>query len=227
MIRQFLCVLVASTVLAACNSAAPEGKKESWEKVYKNAYTHHDYFTAIVALNQLILKDSANEQHYDSLATYYLKKVQNYNAGRIMVDKGLAINPNNFQLIEYKSLLMLAEGKFADARALLQKAYDLSKKNKFRYMIATTYANENNITEFEKIIDELLNSNMPSEKVEAMVDNTNTQIVELKAMCYLGKVKISKDPSTMMRYLDSALKIQPDYQEAYYIMDELKKKGGR
>lgn len=224
MIRLFFTVLVASTLLTACNQAPKEEKKNTWEQVYQNATKNHDYITAIVALNQLIIKDTANEQHFDSLATFYLKKVQNYQAGKLMVDKGLAINPNNYQLIEYRSLLELAEGKFSEARTLLQKAYDLSKKNKYKYMIATTYANENNRVEFEKIIDEMLNSNMPSEKVEAMIDNTSSQMVELKAMCYLGKAKISLDKTTMLKYIDSTLKIQPDYQEAFYILDEIKKK---
>lgn len=225
MVRHFIIAMVASFLFLSCNNSKNEPKKDnSWENLYIKAYTNHDYPTAIVALNHLILNDSANEKHYDSLATYYLKKTQNFYAGKIMVNKGLALNANNYQLIEYKSLLMLGEEKFAEARTLLEKAYSLSKKNKYRYMVATTYANENNIVEFEKRIDELLASNLPPEKVEAMIDNNTSQMVELKAICYLGKAKISRDASTVMKYIDSTLKIQPDYQEAYYILEDLKKK---
>ena len=226
MFRPFFTTIVASILILSCNSSKNEPKKNgSWGKIYQNAYTNHDYQTAIMALNHLIITDSANENHYDSLATYYLKKTQNYYAGKLMVEKGLAINPNNYQLIEYKALLMIGEEKFADARTLLEKALTLSKKNKYQYMIATTFANENNIPEFERRIDQLLNGNLPAEKVEAMVDNTTSQMVELRAICYLGKAKISRDGASVMKYVDSALRVQPDYQEAYYILEDLKKKG--
>lgn len=226
MFRPIFTTIVASILIFSCNNSKNEPKqKGSWNKIYQNAYTNHDYHTAITALNHLIITDSANENHYDSLATYYLKKTQNYYAGKQMVEKGLSINPNNFQLIEYKALLMIGEEKFADARTLLEKAYNLSKKNKYQYMIATTYANENNIPEFERRIDEMLNGNLPAEKVEAMIDNSNSQMVELRAVCYLGKAKISRDAQGILKYVDSALRIQPDYQEALYIIEDLKKKG--
>lgn len=228
MIRPIFKLIVASFILISCNSSKNEPKKAGdWEAIYTQAAVNHDYPTAIVALNKLIISDSLNEQHYDSLATYYLKKTQNFYAGKIMVEKGLKINPNNYQLIEYKGLLMIGEGKFADARTWLEKGYSISKKNKFQYMVATTYANENNLEEFEKRLDQLLASNLPSEKVEAMIDNTNSQMVELKAVCYLGKAKISRTGEGVMKYVDSALKIQPDYQEAYYILEDLKKKGAK
>jgi tetratricopeptide (TPR) repeat protein len=220
--------IVASIALISCNNSQNKGGKaeNSWEKIYTNAYTNHDYPTAIVALNNLMLTDTANEKHYDSLAMYYLKKTQNFYAGKIMVDKGLALNPNNFQLLEFKSLLMIGEGRFAEARAILEKAYGISKKNKFRYLIATTYANENNLPEFEKMIDGMLASDMPPEKVEAMIDERNSQMVDLRAICFLGKAKVSKDAATISRYIDSTLRIQPDYQEAYYLLEEVKKKSG-
>lgn len=228
MIRPILTIIVASLLFFSCNNSKNEPKSAaSWDRVYANAVVNHDYPTAITALNNLIISDSANENHYDSLATYYLKKTQNFYAGKKMVEKGLALNPNNFQLIEYKGLLMIGEEKYPEARTWLEKGYNISKKNKFQYMIATTYANESNIEEFEKRIDQLLAANLPSEKVEAMIDNTNSQMVELKAICYLGKAKISRDGATILRYVDSALKIQPDYQEAYYIIEDLKKRNAK
>ncbi len=228
MIRPIFTIIVASVLIFSCNNSKNEPKSAaSWDKVYANAVVNHDYPTAITALNNLIITDSANENHYDSLATYYLKKTQNFYAGKKMVEKGLALNPNNFQLIEYKGLLMIGEEKYPEARTWLEKGYAISKKNKFQYMIATTYANENNLVEFEKRIDDLIAANIPSEKVEAMIDNTNSQMVELKAICYLGKAKISRDGATILRFVDSALRIQPDYQEAYYIIEDLKKRNNQ
>ncbi len=227
MFRQFLATIVASVLLISCNGSGKSGNKseKSWKDLYKQAYTNHDYPTAIVALNQLIIEDSANANYYDSLATYYLKKTQNFYAGRVMVDKGLALNANNHQLLEYRSLLLISEGKFVEARTILEKAYGLSKLNKYQYMIATTYANEKNYVEFERIVDELIAKDIPhSDQIEAMIDNTNSQMVEVKAMCYLGKAKLSKDVPTMMKYLDNTLKIQPDYQEALYMLENIQKK---
>ncbi|MDI1235004.1 MAG: hypothetical protein PSX81_12030 [bacterium] len=228
MYRPILTLIVASTLLISCQSSdnKSNASDSNWQKIYTIAYTNHDYPTAIVALNQLLLTDSNNANHLDSLSTYYLKRTQNIYGGKIIVEKGLKINPKNFQMLEYQGLILIGEGKLAEARAIFEKAFEISKKNKFQYMIATTYANESNLAEFEKIVDGLIAQDFPSEKFEAMIDNNNSQMVELKATCYLSKAKLSKDAPTMMRYIDSALKIQPDYQEAYYMLDELKKRTG-
>jgi tetratricopeptide (TPR) repeat protein len=229
MYRPILAIIVASFLLTSCQSNASKSKssENNWQQIYKTAYTNHDYPTAIVALNQLLLQDSANSDHYDSLATYYLKRTQNIYGGKIVVDNGLKLNPKNHLLLEYQGLVLIGEGKLPEARAIFEKAFEISKLNKFQYMIATTYANESNYVEFERIVDGLINNpNLPSEKFEAMIDNNNSQMVELKATCYLSKAKLSKDAVTMKNYIDSTLKIQPDYQEAYYMLEELNKRTG-
>lgn len=229
MYRPILALIVASILMTSCQSSDSKGhsSENNWEKIYKVAYTNHDYPTAIVALNQLLLTDSANTNHYDSLSTYYLKRTQNIYGGKIIVEKGLKLSPKNFLLLEYQGLIMIGEGKLAEARAIFQKGFEISKRNKFQYMIATTYANENNLPEFIKIVDGLIaQKDLPSEKFEAMIDNNNSQMVELKATCYLAKAKLSKDAATMRNYIDSTLKIQPDYQEAYYMLEELNKRTG-
>ena len=229
MYRPILAIIVASFLITSCQSNASKSKssENNWQQIYKMAYTNHDYPTAIVALNQLLLEDSANVNHYDSLATYYLKRTQNIYGGKIVVEKGLKLNPKNHLLLEYQGLVLIGEGKLPEARAIFEKAFEISKLYKFQYMIATTYANENNLAEFEKIVDSIINNpNLPSEKFEAMIDNNNSQMVELKATCYLAKAKLSKDAVTMKNYIDSTLKIQPDYQEAYYMLEELNKRTG-
>jgi tetratricopeptide (TPR) repeat protein len=229
MYRPILAIIVASFLLTSCQSNASKSKssENNWQQIYKTAYTNHDYPTAIVALNQLLLQDSTNSDHYDSLATYYLKRTQNIYGGKIVVEKGLKLKPKNHLLLEYQGLVLIGEGKLAEARAIFEKAFEISKLNKFQYMIATTYANESNYVEFERIVDGLINNpNLPSEKFEAMIDNNNSQMVELKATCYLSKAKLSKDAATMRNYIDSTLKIQPDYQEAYYMLEELNKRTG-
>jgi len=229
MYRPILALIVASFFLTSCQSSDSKSKssENNWEQVYKTAYINHDYPTAIVALNLLLIQDSTNANHYDSLATYYLKRTQNIYGGKTIVEKGLKLNPKNHLLLEYQGLVLIGEGKLTEARAIFEKAYEISKLNKFQYMIATTYANESNLIEFEKIVDGLINNpNLPSEKFEAMIDNDNSQMVELKATCYLAKAKLSKDALTMRSYIDSTLKIEPDYQEAYYMLEELNKRTG-
>lgn len=226
MIRRSLVVLVAliSLFVGCKNNATKEHHGDSWKEVYKNAYTNHDYVTAVVALNQLIIKDSTERpKYYDSLCLYYIKKLHNYEAGKKMVDKGLAINANNFLLLEYRSIFLSAEGKYEEARSVIKKAYDLSKLNKHLYMYATTYASEQNFTEFNKIANSILyNPDTKPEMVEVTVDDNVSQMIDLRALCYLDKAKIAPNSSTVMSYIDSALMIEPNYQEALYYKQKLK-----
>ncbi len=227
MYRHIIYVLVACLVLISCkNNSKNITESNNWQKIYTNAYKIQDYHTAIVALNQLIISDSSNVNYYDSLAHFYLKKVQNFNAGRKMVDKGLALNPNNYQLIEYKSLLLLPEGKFDEATTLLEKAYNLSKKNRYKYMIATAKANQNKVQEAVEMIDALIqDKNSDKEMIETPVSEYTSQNVNLKALCYGFKAKLAfrnNDMAYGIQLIDEALKIQPDYEEALAIKDQIR-----
>jgi len=221
MLRRLIIVLVASQCLNGCKNPAP--KDNSWKTVYQNAYSNQDYTTAVVALNQLILSDSANRPaYYDSLSVYYIKKLRNYNAGKKSVDKGLSLNPNNFQLLEFKSIFLSAENKIEESREAIQKAYKLSGLNKHLYMYATSFVASGKVEEYTKIANGILyNPNTKPEKVEVTVDDNLTQFVDLKALCYLDKAKIATNGMTVMKYIDSALQIQPDYQEALFFKQKI------
>jgi len=225
MIRRILIVLVASHCLLSCKNTVT--KDNSWSQVYKNAYTNQDYVTAVVALNHLILTDSANRPaYYDSLSVYYIKKLRNYNAAKKIVDKGLALNPDNFQLLEFKSIFLSAENKLEESRQLIQKAYKLSGKKKHLYLYAMSFATENNFEEFNRIANSILyDPNTKPEKVEVTVDENTVQNVDIKALCYLDKAKIAANSTSnanlIMKYIDSALVIEPGYQEALYMKEKL------
>jgi tetratricopeptide (TPR) repeat protein len=230
MLRRFFFILVASLAFTACKNNQNAAQQENtWPEVYKNAYTNQDYVTAVVALNQLIITDSANRPaYYDSLSVYYIKKLRNYNAAKKTVDMGLALNPNNFQLLEFKSIFLSAENKIEEARTLLQKAYKLSNQNKHLYMYATTYAAEKNMDEYNKIANSILyNPNAKVEKVEVSVDDAISQYIDLKALCYLDKAKIATNGNMVLKYIDSALLIEPNYQEALYFKQKLMGGGGQ
>jgi tetratricopeptide (TPR) repeat protein len=230
MLRRFFFILVASFAFIACKNNHNAAKQEdTWPQVYKNAYTNQDYVTAVVALNQLIISDSANRPaYYDSLSVYYIKKLRNYNAAKKTVDMGLALNPNNFQLLEFKSIFLSAENKIEEARNLLQKAYKLSNQNKHLYMYATTFAAEKNMDEYNKIANSILyNPNTKVEKVEVSVDDNVSQYIDLKALCYLDKAKIATNGNMVIKYIDSALLIEPNYQEALYFKQKLMSGGGQ
>jgi tetratricopeptide (TPR) repeat protein len=230
MLRRFLIVIVAFLFLESCKN--PVTKDSSWEEVYKNAYTNQDYTTAVVALNHLIITDSSNQKaYYDSLSVYYFKKLRNYGAAKKTVDKALALNPDNYQLLEFKSAFLTEENKIDDSRAVLQKAYKLSGQNKYLYLYAMTYATEQNLTEYNKITNGILyNPATKPEKVEVPIDENNFQFVDLKAVCYLDKAKIlagsgSTDGAAILRYIDSSLTVAPDYQQALFMKEKLV--GGR
>ncbi len=221
MFRRFLIVLVASQLLVSCKNNIP--KDNSWSVVYKNAYTNQDYVTGVVALNHLIITDSANRPaYYDSLSVYYIKKLRNYNAAKKMVEKGLTLNPDNFQLLEFKSIFLSADNKIEESRTVIQKAYKLSGQNKHLYMYATSFASERNFDEYNRIANGILyNPNTKPEKVEVSVDDNLVQYIDLKALCYLDKAKISTNGAMVLKYIDSALLIEPTYQEALYFKEKI------
>jgi hypothetical protein len=225
MFRRFFFVLVASQILPGCKNNVP--KENTWPLVYKNAYTNHDYMTAVVALNHLIITDSVNRPaYYDSLSVYYIKKLRNFNAGKKAVDKGLALSPDNYQLLEFKSIFLSAENKIEESRKLIQRAYKLSGKNKHLYLYAMSFANENNFDEYFRIVNGFLyDPNTKPEKVEVPVDDNTVQNIDIKALCYLDKAKLAANTSTngavVMKYVDSALMIEPEYQEAIYMKEKM------
>jgi tetratricopeptide (TPR) repeat protein len=223
--RRILYLLVASTLsFFSCKPKSNEADR--WSTIYKNAYSNNDYITAIVALNQLVIIDTANAAaYYDSLAYYSIKKIKNYDAGKKYTDIGLKLNPNNAQLLEYKGIFLGSENKIEEAKAYIQKAYKNSGLNKHKYMYASlSFTTDNNLEAYIKTIDEILYSNSKPEKFEANVDAGTTQMVDLKASCYLDKAKIALNSNQIklsLLYLDSALILTPNFQEALFYKEKI------
>lgn len=227
MYRQLIFILVASsTLFFSCNSKSTQS--DNWKEVYQTAFTNHDYNTAVVALNHLIISDSSNRpQYFDSLAFYYIKKQRNYTAGKAIVEKGIKLSPNNFNFLEFKSIFLSADNKTEESRALLQKAYKISGLKKHLYMYATTFATDKNIEEYTKIVNGFLyDPATKPELVEVSIDEASSQMIEIKALCYMDKAKISKNPAQILSYIDSALILEPNYQEALYFKEKLRNPGG-
>jgi tetratricopeptide (TPR) repeat protein len=217
MIRRIPLYLVASVlIISACNQSSKE--TENWKSVYKNAYSNGDYLTGVVALNHLLVLDSANKKEYiDSLALYYTKKLKNYKAGKIFVDKGLEINPDNISLMEFKSIFLGAEDKVQESKALMEKAYKLSGQNKHLYLVAAMkLAIDNDVNAYIQSVNGILYGKYTPETIDVNIDENTSQNVDLKAYCYVEKAKMSSTPLEAVSYLDSALMITPYFQEAIF-----------
>jgi hypothetical protein len=90
---------------------------------------------------------------------------------------------------------------------MLQKAYKLSGLKKHLYMYATTFASDKNIEEYTKIVNGFLyDPSTKPEMVEVSIDDASSQMVEIK----------------ILAYIDSALMIEPNYQEALYFKEKLR-----
>lgn len=225
MIRRIYLFLVASVLIfSACNQNSKE--TENWKSVYKNAYTTGDYLTGVVALNHLLVLDSANKKDYiDSLALYYTKKLKNFKAGKIYVDKGLEINPDNITLMEFKSIFLGAEDKVQESKALMEKAYKLSGKNKHLYLIAAMkLAIDNDVNAYVQSVNGILYGKYTPETIDVNIDENTSQNVDLKAYCYVEKAKMSSTPAEAVQYLDSALMITPNFQEAIFYKNKFTEK---
>ncbi len=225
MIRRIQFILVASVVIfTACNQTSKE--TENWKTVYKNAYSNGDYLTGVVALNHLMVVDSANQKEYiDSLALYYTKKLKNYKAGKLFVDKGLELNPENITLMEFKSIFLGAEDKVEESKALMEKAYKLSGKNKHKYLIAAMkLAIDNDVNAYVQSVNGILYGKYTPETIDVNIDENTSQNVDLKAYCYVEKAKMSATPAEATIYLDSALMITPNFQEAIFYKNKFSEK---
>ncbi len=225
MIRRIHLFLVASLlIISACNQNSKE--TENWKNVYKNAYSNGDYLTGVVALNHLLVIDSANKKDYiDSLALYYTKKLKNFKAGKIFVDKGLELNPDNITLMEYKSIFLGAEDKVQESKALMEKAYKLSGKNKHLYLIAAMkLAIDNDVIAYVQSVNGILYGKYTPETIDVNIDENTSQNVDLKAYCYVEKAKMSSTPAEAVQYLDSALMITPNFQEAIFYKNKFTEK---
>ncbi len=230
MYRHLFFILVASLFLFSCKNN-DNGQKNRLLKLYEQAYTNHDYHTAIVHLNELVTVDSSNiEDYYDSLAFYYLKKVENFYAGKKIVEKGIVMFPDNIKMLEYQSIFKSADGKLDEANTLLDKAYKLSNKYRYLYMKATllVQGNDMKVEEFTQLLRKILDD--PNYKKEYVEDQISTdypeQLVDLRAKIYIDFAQLSlqlmKDKPGCNTYLDSALRIQPDFQKALYMKEQLK-----
>lgn len=230
--RRVLLLMVASAALIFSCKPKSDTSESTWKEVYKNAYTNHDYTTAVVALNQLLVLDTANKaDYYDSLAFYNFKKLVNYDAAQKYTDQGLLMNPDNALLLEYKSYYLGMENKIEDAMSCILKAYKISGLNKHKYLYASMkVAQDKDIPAFMNTVNEILYNNPKREFYEVNVDANTTQLVDLRASCYLDKAKIAmtnNDANATMIYLDSSLSLSPNFQEALYYKNELTKGKGK
>ncbi|MCC6817821.1 MAG: hypothetical protein IT245_02880 [Bacteroidia bacterium] len=226
MIRRIIFFLVASSTLIYSCKPKSETKLDSWKDVYTNAYTNHDYVAAVVALNHLLVTDTANAaKYYDSLAYYSIKKLKNFDAGKRYTDKGLLMNPDNAMLLEFKGIFLGSENNMDDAKNCILKAYKISGLNKHKYMYASLkFSSDNDLDDYIKTINEILYGGAKQEYFEANVDAGTTQIVDLKSSCYLDKAKISLNSNKIKEslvYLDSALLYSPNFQEAMFYKEKI------
>jgi tetratricopeptide (TPR) repeat protein len=233
--RLTISTLVASSIIfSGCLSKNTQSKNDdNWKAVYKNAYTNHDYVTATVALNHLIIseKDSLPD-YYDSLAFYYIKRLKNFDAGEKMVDKGLTLNPNNVMLLEFKALLLGSSEQIDAAITNLDKLIKLSPKLKYIYYKASLeFSKSNDINEYFNVINTILyDPNIKSEMVEVNVDQNTTQEVDIRSSMYMDKAKVavqSQKFKETLNYVDSALRLSPNYQEALMYREKLTNPQGR
>ena len=179
-----------------------------------------------MALNHLLVLDSVNKKEYiDSLALYYTKKLKNYKAGKIFVDKGLEINPDNISLMEFKSIFLGAEDKVQESKALMEKAYKLSGQNKHLYLVAAMkLAIDNDVNAYIQSVNGILYGKYTPETIDVNIDENTSQNVDLKAYCYVEKAKMSSTPLEAVGYLDSALMITPNFQEAIFYKNKFTEK---
>lgn len=223
--RISLAMVASALVFSGCLSKNTQ--KDNWKTVYEQSCKNKDYQTAIVALNNLIITDKEHlAEHYDSLSTFYIKRLRNLQAGSNFLDSALKLNPNNVNALELKSLTLIAMGKVDEALKTSENLVKVSPKLKAKYIDAQIkFYKSNNLAEYTSVINQIIYGHPDTKEFyEAQIDEYNVQNINLRAVCYYEKAKMYLNEKNVMKAIsniDSALMISPDFAEAQYVKEKV------
>ncbi|MBC7426843.1 MAG: hypothetical protein H7321_09940, partial [Bacteroidia bacterium] len=142
MSKTIISALVVISIITSCKNPSKKevsSTNSQTVELFNNAIKLKDYVTATVAANQILLEDSSRTDLYDTLAKYYIYN-QNAIGARIMTEKALKVNANNYKMLENAAVFDQMDGNFEIAQTKLQKCYEATKQSKYQYKLAENYA---------------------------------------------------------------------------------------
>jgi tetratricopeptide (TPR) repeat protein len=82
-------------------------------------------------LRQALSLESENTFRLNNLAYFLINKDRNINEGLELVEKALALSPDNFDYLDTKGWGLYMQGKYREALDIIQKSWDLRRKYSF------------------------------------------------------------------------------------------------
>lgn len=205
-------------------------------RVYINALKSADRQLTAVQLAKLAEIDTANRaMYYDSLAFYHFfylpdaRSTDPFSAANFYVNKGLALNPNNYFLQEIQMRLFMNEATDTAFTKQLRELYAKTSDYTFLYMLVTVdFAVNNNVNRTQKEIDAILKRTEIGIKSVRIVDVPNkiNETVPAIAAFYYLKAATSSDREKMVRNLEIALKYAPNFYTAKMTLYQIKNQQG-
>jgi tetratricopeptide (TPR) repeat protein len=80
-------------------------------------------------LHQALLLEPENPDKVYDLARFLIDKDRNMNEGLELVGKALVLSPENYEYLDTKGLGLYKQGKYQEAKEILQRSWDLRMKN--------------------------------------------------------------------------------------------------
>lgn len=191
------------------------------EALYGQAYNNGDHHTAVVAINRMLLIDSTQTHYYDSLSRHYVA-LGNARSASLYAEKALEQDPGNLKMLEMAGYIYFEGGSFKKSEEKFNKLYDLTKEHKYLYQLAQVYGYMGDIRKSNEMTDLILKDPAAdSVFIDVATSDGQMQMVQIKAACHFVKANLQKTPRLAMGYLQKALSIQPNFELARKIRDEM------
>ncbi|MBI1305359.1 MAG: hypothetical protein GC181_01955 [Bacteroidetes bacterium] len=190
--------------------------------VYERALKNQDDYTAMVALNYVLLNDTNNIRYSDSLSRLYMKNGL-VEAGLNLAEKVVAAQPKNYKAMELVAEGQAITGNYADAVKNYNALYKENPDLRYLYQLAKIESNRNDMAAFNKRLDEILSAD-GTVKVE-FPGAQGTQMIDIKAAVYFLKAQVFVNENNFSQagnYLKQCLAIEPNFESALIGVEQLK-----
>ncbi|MCK9481338.1 MAG: hypothetical protein M0R38_06220 [Bacteroidia bacterium] len=206
---------------APATSGNEQSAYEFEKALYQHAYNIGDHMTAIIALNRMLVMDSTQTQYYDSLSRHYIA-LGNSNSAAYYAEKALALDPGDVRMLEIAGFIYFDAGDFKKAEEKINKLYQITKEPKYLYSLSQVYAYMGDIKKSNEMTDLILKDGaIDNLYVDVSTSTGQVQSVRIKAAAYFVKANLVQNPKTVVSLLGKALAIQPDFEVAKKIKEEM------
>ncbi|MCB9241091.1 MAG: hypothetical protein H6608_08160 [Flavobacteriales bacterium] len=222
--QKFISFVMVAVTLTACTSTSEEHGNNGNRhlSVYKQAVKAKDDYTAIVALNYILDRDSSNTEYTDSLARLYMRNGV-FEAGIKLGEKLLNDQPNNDVLMEMVAESQGITGDYTNAVKKYNKLYEKNHNLVYLFQLAKIESNRNAPEAYLQRLDQIL-ADSGTTLVE-FPSVQGAQMVDIKAAAYYLKGQLyfnMGNTNVATEYIKKALAVSPDFQAAQIGVQQIK-----